>query len=103
MRKSSNPIVQEQAYRLAKKWVLGNYKVYSKTSYMWEKYNVIGNVPQKGSGGEYSVQDGFGWSNGVILDLLTTYFDRMQIEPKDLNQIGSVTGIIIQKLKISIC
>uniref|UniRef100_A0A8R1TJI9 Trehalase n=1 Tax=Onchocerca volvulus TaxID=6282 RepID=A0A8R1TJI9_ONCVO len=92
MRKSSNPIVQEQAYRLAKKWVLGNYKVYSKTSYMWEKYNVIGNVPQKGSGGEYSVQDGFGWSNGVILDLLTTYFDRMQIEPKDLNQIGSVTG-----------
>ncbi|VDO39789.1 unnamed protein product [Onchocerca flexuosa] len=92
MRKSSNPIVQEQAYRLAKKWVLGNYKVFRETDHMWEKYDVIGTVPQPGIGGEYSVQDGFGWSNGVILDLLTTYYDRMQIEPKDLNQIGSVTG-----------
>jgi len=44
---------------------------------MWEKYNVIGSTPDLGSGGEYDVQAGFGWTNGVILDLLTTYGDRM--------------------------
>lgn len=26
-----------------------------------------------GGGGEYEVQEGFGWTNGVILDLLLTY------------------------------
>lgn len=26
--------------------------------------------------GEYDVQAGFGWTNGVILDLLATYGDR---------------------------
>ncbi|VBB27359.1 unnamed protein product [Acanthocheilonema viteae] len=80
MRKSSNPVVQERAYSLAKKWVLGNYKVFQETGRMWEKYDVDGSIPQPGSGGEYLVQDGFGWSNGVILDLLTTYYDRMRIE-----------------------
>ncbi|MCP9261871.1 Alpha-trehalose glucohydrolase [Dirofilaria immitis] len=101
MRKSSNPVVQEQAYRLAKKWVLGNFKVFQKTGHMWEKYDVIGTVPQPGSGGEYSVQDGFGWSNGVILDLLTTYYDRMEIEPKDLNKTGSIIGPASIKLMSS--
>ncbi|VDK80840.1 unnamed protein product [Litomosoides sigmodontis] len=84
MRKSSNPVVQEQAYRLAKKWVLGNFRVFKETGHMWEKYDINGSVPQPGGGGEYFVQDGFGWSNGVILDLLTTYYDRMRIEPQDL-------------------
>ncbi|VDN04914.1 unnamed protein product [Thelazia callipaeda] len=83
MRKSSNPVVQEQAYHLARKWILGNYRVFRETGKMWEKYNVIGNVQQPGIGGEYDVQDGFGWSNGVILDLLTTYYDRMRVEPSD--------------------
>uniref|UniRef100_A0A0R3RFU9 Trehalase n=1 Tax=Elaeophora elaphi TaxID=1147741 RepID=A0A0R3RFU9_9BILA len=81
MRKSSNPVVQEQAFRLAKKWIVGNFKVFQETGHMWEKYDVNGSAPQPGSGGEYAVQDGFGWSNGVILDLLTTYYDRMNIEP----------------------
>jgi alpha,alpha-trehalase len=35
---------------------------------MFEKYDV--EDPQKTAvGGEYSVQDGFGWTNGVYLDL----------------------------------
>ncbi|VDO20238.1 unnamed protein product [Brugia timori] len=93
MRKSSNPVVQEQAYRLARKWILGNFKVFRETGYMWEKYDVNGTVSQPGGGGEYFVQDGFGWSNGVILDLLTTYYDRMRINPEDLvlNNNGSAT------------
>lgn len=31
-------------------------------------------------GGEYDVQLGFGWTNGVILDFLNTYGDRLVTE-----------------------
>jgi len=78
LRRSSSSKMQERAYELAEKWVLTNLFVYEKTgNHMWEKYNVEGSYPQTGSGGEYDVQDGFGWTNGVILDLLVTYSDRM--------------------------
>ena len=30
-----------------------------------------------GGGGEYGVQLGFGWSNGVVLDLLNTYGEKV--------------------------
>ena len=30
-----------------------------------------------GSGGEYEVQLGFGWSNGVVLDFLDMYNDQI--------------------------
>ena len=41
---------------------------------MFEKYNVSseGNT---GRGGEYKPQVGFGWTNGVILDLLVRFPD----------------------------
>ncbi len=58
---------------LAKKaagyWVKNNLKVYQQTGSLLEKYN----VEQPGtlaSGGEYDVQDGFGWTNGVLLKLM---------------------------------
>lgn len=33
-----------------------------------------------GSGGEYEVQLGFGWSNGVVMVLLDKYGDRLTAE-----------------------
>ena len=33
-----------------------------------------------GGGGEYEVQLGFGWSNGLILDLLAKYGDQLTAE-----------------------
>ncbi|VIO94258.1 Uncharacterized protein BM_BM1535 [Brugia malayi] len=83
MRKSNNPDVQELAYKLAKKWVLANYHVYQATNQMWDKIDIVGAIPKPGSGGEYNVQDGFGWTNGVILDLLVTYYDRMSVPKTD--------------------
>uniref|UniRef100_A0A914E6P1 Trehalase n=1 Tax=Acrobeloides nanus TaxID=290746 RepID=A0A914E6P1_9BILA len=79
LRKSENPIAQEQAFQIARKWVLSNYRVFNATGHMWEKYDVIDPLPHPGSGGEYVVQDGFGWTNGVILDLLMHYGDRLFI------------------------
>jgi alpha,alpha-trehalase len=35
-----------------------------------EKYNVV-DIDLATGGGEYPVQDGFGWTNGVLLRLLS--------------------------------
>jgi alpha,alpha-trehalase len=57
-------LAQEIAYR----WINLNKNVYQRTGKMLEKYNVE-NTSLEGGGGEYPVQDGFGWTNGVYLAL----------------------------------
>ncbi|WP_419700042.1 trehalase family glycosidase [Mucilaginibacter sp. NFX135] len=37
-----------------------------------EKYNVL-DTGSKAGGDEYPLQDGFGWTNGVLLNLLNHY------------------------------
>lgn len=43
---------------------------------LYEKYNAD-EVGKKGSGGEYSVQTGFGWTNGVLVEFLCMYGDHL--------------------------
>ncbi len=57
---------KEEALDLAKRWTALNEKVYKDTGKMLEKYNVE-DLSLEAGGGEYPVQDGFGWSNGVYL------------------------------------
>ncbi|WP_439881538.1 alpha,alpha-trehalase TreF [Pontibacter sp. MBLB2868] len=63
---------EEQANTVAKKWVLLNEDVYQATGKLMEKYNVE-DLTLKAGGGEYPNQDGFGWTNGVLLKLLSEY------------------------------
>jgi alpha,alpha-trehalase len=56
------------AHNLAIKWTNLNVKVFFETGKMLEKYNVV-NTHLPGGGGEYKLQDGFGWTNGVFLKL----------------------------------
>ncbi len=49
-------------------WVAENLRVYKASGKMVEKYDVISTTAAKG--GEYPTQDGFGWTNGVLLRLL---------------------------------
>jgi len=58
----------ELARTIAQRWVDLNEKVYANTGKFVEKYNVE-DMSLKAGGGEYPVQDGFGWSNGVYLAL----------------------------------
>ncbi|KAG9090205.1 hypothetical protein FRC06_001168 [Ceratobasidium sp. 370] len=44
----------------------------SSQGHMFEKFSAL-DVDQAGSGGEYTVQDGFGWTNGVALWVGATY------------------------------
>lgn len=59
----------ELANEIKQRWVALNTKVYKSTGKMVEKYNVE-NLDLEAGGGEYPVQDGFGWTNGVLLRLL---------------------------------
>ena len=56
------------AKTIAERWVAVNERVYANTGKFVEKYNVE-DMTLKAGGGEYPVQDGFGWSNGVYLAL----------------------------------
>lgn len=49
-------------------WTTENLRVYKANGKMVEKYDVISTGSAKG--GEYPNQDGFGWTNGVLLKLL---------------------------------
>jgi len=46
-----------------------NEEVFKRSHKMVEKYNVM-NLSQEGGGGEYPLQDGFGWTNGVAAALI---------------------------------
>jgi alpha,alpha-trehalase len=56
------------ANQVKKHWLNANTKIYEKTGKMTEKYNVF-NQDLEAGGGEYPLQDGFGWTNGVFLAL----------------------------------
>jgi alpha,alpha-trehalase len=56
---------------IASGWVAENARVYCNTGKLVEKYNV--RDAGEGAGGEYPVQDGFGWTNAVLIKLLAVY------------------------------
>lgn len=60
------------AENIAQRWIKLNTEVYHRSGRLLEKYNVVNtNLPT--GGGEYAVQDGFGWTNGVLLKLMAMY------------------------------
>ncbi len=50
------------------RWLATNEAVYANQHKFVEKYNVVDTAELAG-GGEYTVQDGFGWTNGVFMAL----------------------------------
>lgn len=59
----------ELADEAKKRWIALCGKVYKGTGKLLEKYNVE-DLTLDAGGGEYPVQDGFGWTNGVLQRLL---------------------------------
>jgi len=55
---------------IQKNWMDLNVAVYNATGKLVEKYNVV-DIHAAGGGGEYPLQDGFGWTNGVLSDLFS--------------------------------
>jgi alpha,alpha-trehalase len=59
------------AATIACRWVVSVTAVYARTGRLVEKYNVVSTGG--GGGGEYPLQDGFGWTNGVTRELMFLY------------------------------
>jgi alpha,alpha-trehalase len=82
MANSANDNIKEIAFQLAQNWILTNYKAWNKTKAMYEKYDArVQDAP--GGGGEYGIQIGFGWTNGVALHLLKRYPSRLKLPHPD--------------------
>lgn len=77
--KSGYDEAQRLAKEMAKLWLRANYIGYNIWQKMFEKYSAI-QPGHEGTGGEYIVQDGFGWTNGVVLELLSRYGKEITLE-----------------------
>ncbi|TDG05388.1 alpha,alpha-trehalase TreF [Paraburkholderia guartelaensis] len=66
---------QDLAQEIATRWIATNLAYYSRTHKLVEKYDVSASATKASSagGGEYPLQDGFGWTNGVLRVLLQMY------------------------------
>ncbi|MGN6375580.1 MAG: alpha,alpha-trehalase TreF [Sphingomonas sp.] len=59
------------AKTIATRWIATVDAVYRHTGRVIEKYDI--DHPGLGGGGEYAVQDGFGWTNGVVAMMMAKY------------------------------
>jgi len=60
------------AAAIACRWIANVNDVYAQSGKLVEKYDVV-TIGRSGGGGEYPLQDGFGWSNGVMRKLIELY------------------------------
>src|SRR6185437_2438977 len=71
------------AETIACRWMATVSRVYRSTDKLVEKYDVV--APERpGGGGEYPTQDGFGWTNGVMLKLMALYPADAELTEGDL-------------------
>ena len=66
---------RDLAREIADRWLRKNIQGYAAAGVLVEKYNVEEGLDQPGggAGGEYSLQVGFGWTNGVLAKLMAEY------------------------------
>jgi alpha,alpha-trehalase len=77
----------ELAETIACRWMVNVSRVYRQTGKLVEKYDVIA-TNKPGGGGEYPTQDGFGWTNGVMLKLMALYPADADVASVDLCPAG---------------
>ncbi|WP_259412050.1 alpha,alpha-trehalase [Coxiella burnetii] len=66
---------ETEAKIITERWLALNRQVFQRTGKMMEKYNVC--APHlKAGGGEYPLQDGFGWTNGIAVALNALFSQR---------------------------
>jgi alpha,alpha-trehalase len=70
LRRYDQPVL---AHEIARRWLATVQRVFANQGKLVEKYDVEHKLP--GGGGEYPLQDGFGWTNGVTRALLGLYPD----------------------------
>jgi alpha,alpha-trehalase len=64
---------RDLAREIADRWIHSNVQGFAAMGVLVEKYNVEQRCCAGGAGGEYSLQAGFGWTNGVLAKLIAEY------------------------------
>ena len=79
---------RETARKWAQLWMDVVYTGFVKSGSFYEKYDarVLG---MYGGGGEYEVQEGFGWTNGGILRLMEIFPNQLVANPLSNNNSAS--------------
>lgn len=78
------------AQDIAARWCNLNISQFMATGALLEKYNVE-NPTAFASGGEYALQDGFGWTNGVLLALMNRYGIEEATIPSPVIETATIT------------
>lgn len=87
------------ARTIATRWIRTNVAAYARTGKLVEKYDISTDTSAAG-GGEYPLQDGFGWTNGVLRVLLASYPNAADIAgAKPANAASSVATPIRASLR----
>ncbi|CAG9765626.1 unnamed protein product [Ceutorhynchus assimilis] len=69
---TGNEEAKAMARDMANRWLTSNMKGFEHSKAMYEKYDAV-EVGEYGGGGEYAVQLGFGWTNGVALSFIKEF------------------------------
>jgi alpha,alpha-trehalase len=67
------------AAMIACRWMAKVNDLYQHSGKLVEKYNVVSVQSGGGGGGEYPLQDGFGWTNGVMRKLIVLYPEDAEV------------------------
>ncbi|CAG9530313.1 unnamed protein product [Cercopithifilaria johnstoni] len=105
LRKSNHPIMQQKAFELANRWINRNYKVYQTNQKLWQQYDVAKDHIRPAKDDNYGNEEGYGWTNGALLDLMVTYSKRIsvsdKIAPTDISEIidNEPIDLLMKKLE----
>lgn len=70
---------EEPAAAIARRWIAANVRGYAANGVLREKYDIESG--DRAGGGEYVLQIGFGWTNGVLTRLMAEYPDAVPNAP----------------------
>ncbi|KAK2178980.1 hypothetical protein NP493_520g01046 [Ridgeia piscesae] len=73
---TQHPEAEKMAQNITNHWLYSNWQAWKHFGHMYEKYDVR-HIGEPGGGGEYEVQLGFGWTNGVVLQLIDKYAETI--------------------------
>ncbi len=80
-----------EALNIAERFVNTVYMGWFKTNYIYEKYHA-NKLGEYGGGGEYVVQEGFGWTNGCVIKFMDWFDDEIKIKcDQNANILHSIT------------
>lgn len=80
------------ARTIATRWIRNDVQYYQHTGKLVEKYDVDG-AEKAAGGGEYPLQDGFGWTNGVLRALMVMYPAAPASSTRPVDVPGGAEGV----------